>query len=406
MIDSDKKSNHVGILAALTTSLFFVLLNSGSPTPLYPLYKELLDFNNIDLTFIFSSYGFGVLVTLFITRNFKITVKNSKFFLLISFTIIVLSNLGFAFSRSLFLLCAFRFVSGLGSGIATTFINTLLIRFSHGDSAKRAALMGSLALVAGLALGPVISSIYFQVSFFPLSSPAITVAAFVLLSAIAIAVLWPHDSQHRADAKVETAMKDTGHFSKLSFLLAALCVFVSWSYAALILSMGPTTAISVFAVRSPAYFGYCATCYLIVASIFQFILPRFLKPEYSLISGLITQIFSMVIMAVSLEYASILGALISLVLSGISYGAVFIGGAILVNRISVTAPGWNAVPKFYFIIYLFNIVPPIAGWLADKIGLLSALSISIYFFISVYAVFGILTFWHYLLKQPELNHHE
>ncbi|MFV8808889.1 hypothetical protein ACNSPD_02235 [Yersinia enterocolitica] len=36
----------------------------------------------------------------------------------------------------------------------------LLINFSRGDSAKRAALLGSLALVTGLALEPVISSVY------------------------------------------------------------------------------------------------------------------------------------------------------------------------------------------------------------------------------------------------------
>lgn len=34
--------------------------------------------------------------------------------------------------------------------------------------------------------------------------------------------------------------------SKSRFYLLALCVFISWSYAALILSLGPTTAIDVF----------------------------------------------------------------------------------------------------------------------------------------------------------------
>lgn len=67
----------------------------------------------------------------------------------------------------------------------------MLINVSRGDSAKRAALLGSLALVTGLALGPVISSVYAQLAFYPLTSPAVTIAALVFLSAIAIVLLWP-----------------------------------------------------------------------------------------------------------------------------------------------------------------------------------------------------------------------
>ncbi|WP_162199316.1 hypothetical protein [Yersinia nurmii] len=87
-----------------------------------------------------------------------------------------------------------------------------------------------------------------------------------------------------------------------------------------------------------------------------------MKPEFSLILCLIVQVFSMIIMTMVLEIGSVPGAAISLALSGFSYGAVFVGGAILVNTISLTAPGWNAVPKFYFIVYLFNITPLAAGW--------------------------------------------
>lgn len=399
MTSPQTNRSQVNILAALTIALFFILLNSGAPTPLYPLYQATFALSNIDLTLIFSSYGFGVLLALFLSRRLTITDKNARLLLVTSLMVVVVPTLCFSFARSLLALCSFRFISGLGAGTATAIINILLINFSHGDSAKRAALLGSLALVTGLALGPVISSVYSQLAFYPLASPAVTIAALVFLSAIAIVLLWPKNTPLSADvAGVKTAENGTG-FSKPLFYLFALCVFISWSYAALILSLGTTTAIDVFGLQSPAYFGYIATGYLLVAGGVQFTLPRFMKPEFSLVLGLIVQFFSMIIMTMALEIGSVPGAALSLVLSGFSYGAVFVGGAILVNKIALTAPGWNAVSKFYFIVYLFNITPLAAGWLADKIGVLSALLTAIALFMAIYIAFAVLALWALLLRK-------
>ncbi|WP_265556995.1 MFS transporter [Serratia grimesii] len=391
---------HKGILAALTAALFFILLNSGSPTPLYPLYKETFELRNIDLTFIFSSYGFGVLLALFLSRKLNITGKNAKLMLVASLMVVVVPTLCFSFAGSLHALCAFRFISGLGAGMVTAIINTLLIKFSQGDSAKRAAQLGSLALVTGLALGPMISSVYSQLAFYPLASPSVTIATLVSLSALAIVIFWPKHTPPSASAEGAKATENNGaDFSKTRFYLLALCVFISWSYAALILSLGPTTAIDVFGLQSSAYFGYIATSYLLVAGVVQLTLPRFLKPEFSLILGLIAQVFSMVIMTMALEDGSVLSAAISLALSGFSYGAVFVGGAILVNKMSLAAPDWHAVSKFYFIVYLFNATPLVAGWLADKMGVFSALLASIFLFMAIYAVFSVLALWLLLLKK-------
>ncbi|MFJ3264855.1 MFS transporter [Serratia liquefaciens] len=387
------------ILTVLTIALFFILLNSGSPTPLYPLYKETFALDNIDLTFIFSSYGFGVLLALFLSRKLVVTGKNAKALLIASLLAVAVPTLCFSVADSLYALCAFRFASGLGAGVATAIINTLLINFSQGDSAKRAALLGSLALVVGLALGPMISSVYSQLEFHPLVSPAATIAVLVLLSATAIFILWPKNALLAINVGSEKTAVDGAGFSKPVFYLLSVCVLISWSYAALILSLGPTSAIDVFRLKFHASFGYIATGYLLIAGVVQFILPRFTKPEFCLILGLVTQVFSMVIMTIALENRSIVNAMFSLALSGFSYGAVFVGGAILVNKISLAIPGWNAVSKFYFIVYLFNVTPLLAGWLAEKIGIFSALTLLVILFMAVYVVLAMLIIWFLCLKR-------
>lgn len=55
--------------------------------------------------------------------------------------------------------------------------------------------------------------------------------------------------------------------------------------------------------------------------------------------------------------------------------------------------------KFYFIVYLFNIMPPAAGWLADKIGVVSALFAAIVLFMAIYIAFAVLALWALLLRK-------
>lgn len=194
MNSSKTNQTNVAILTALTASLFFILLNSGAPTPLYPLYEMVFFLDKIQLTFIFSSYGFGVLLTFFLSRRFRLTDKSDKTLRMGSLIVVIAPTLCFSFANSLYALCTFRFASGLGAGMAIMVINRLLIKFSHGDGGQRAALLGSLALVTGLALGPIISSIYSQLEFYPLASPAVTIAALVFLSSIAMQILWPKNA--------------------------------------------------------------------------------------------------------------------------------------------------------------------------------------------------------------------
>ena len=399
MFIKQKNTQQTGILVALTTALFCVLLNSGSPTPLYPLYQKLINLDSIQSSFIFSSYGFGVLLALYLSRTLAINRENARSLLVKCLIMVAVPTLCFAFARSIYTLCLFRFISGLGAGTATVIVNILLISFSRGDSTTRAALLGSIALVTGLALGPMVSSVYVQLDFYPLKSPAITIAILVLLSAIAITMVWP---KHEAIAYATTnndPEKGPLSFCRSQFYLLALCVFISWSYAAIILSLGPTAAIDIFKLEKSASFGYVATSYLLIAGVVQLTIPRYMKPELTLLLGLLVQIFSMIVMSIAIYKNSLVCAIVSLAMSGFSYGAVFVGGAILINRLALQAPGWNMVSKFYFIVYLFNISPPAIGWLTDRIGVISALLSAITFFIVIYLVFFICALWTLALKK-------
>lgn len=71
---SQTNRSQVNILAALTIALFLSYC-IVAPLRRYILYIRL---SNIDLTLIFSSYGFGVLLALFLSRRLTITDKNAR----------------------------------------------------------------------------------------------------------------------------------------------------------------------------------------------------------------------------------------------------------------------------------------------------------------------------------------
>lgn len=183
--------------------------------------------------------------------------------------VVVVPAFCFSFARSLLALCTFRFISGLGAGMATA----ILINVSHSASAKRAALLGSLALVTG----------------------------------------------DRPGARADDQQ----------------CL----------LSAG------------------------VLVGVVQFTLTHFMRPEFSLVLGLIVHVFSMLIMTMALER----GSVTSLALSGISYGALFVGGAILVNKMSLAAPGWRA----------------------DKMGVFSALFTAIHRYFHFHGYISYSLHWHY-----------
>ncbi|MBC3217499.1 hypothetical protein [Serratia fonticola] len=272
--------NYKNILSALTLSLFIILLNSGSPTQLYPLYKETFDLSNTNLTLIFAFHGVGVLLALIFSRKLIIVSKNTKKLLVALLIVVVVPTLFFSLVRSLCLLFTFRFISGLGAGTTTAITSTLLINFSSGNSAKRAALLGSLVLLSGLAIGPLISCLYSQLEFHQLVSSAETNAILVFLSTISIVYFWPKNVTINT---CKTSMtEDIPGFFKPLFYLLALCIFIYWPYAILILSLGSTAVIDLFGIKSYVFFCYIAMSYFLVADMTHLTPPRLMKPKFSL----------------------------------------------------------------------------------------------------------------------------
>lgn len=230
-----------GLLFFLALSLTAALMNSSAPTPLYPFYQDHLRLNAVDLTFIFGAYGAGVLLALMTLARIAGHVKDQRFLLLAAIVLVLIGAWLCAACDSLWALCAARAISGLGAGIMTTAVNVTLVRFGPLDNGKLAATLATLAMIIGLALGPVLSGAALQLNLYPASLPFWLIMALVTVAALGVLMLWPrnaiqaHTRVRHEQASLREGLRGIGR----PFHLCAWSVFFSWSFTACIFVIAP-----------------------------------------------------------------------------------------------------------------------------------------------------------------------
>lgn len=73
----------------------------------------------------------------------------------------------------------------------TTAVNVTLVRFGPLDNGKLAATLATLAMILGLAFGPVLSGMALQLNLYPASLPFWSIMALVAVAALGVLALWP-----------------------------------------------------------------------------------------------------------------------------------------------------------------------------------------------------------------------
>lgn len=380
-----------GLLFFLALSLTAALMNSSAPTPLYPFYQDHLRLNAVDLTFIFGAYGAGVLLALMTLARIAGRVKDQRFLLVAAIVLVLIGAWLCAACDSLWALCAARAISGLGAGIMTTAVNVTLVRFGPLDNGKLAATLATLAMIIGLALGPVLSGAALQLNLYPASLPFWLIIALVTVAALGVLMLWPrnaiqaHTRVRHEQASLREGLRGIGR----PFHLCAWSVFFSWSFTACIFVIGPSAAEQQLGLSDRGIFGYSMAIYLLIAGASQLYCKR-LDAARALRSGLVAQCAAFLLLLTALSIHSLTLAALALVIGGYAYGAIFVGSARLINQLAPAHCHAKLVAYFYMTIYLFNAVPIPLGLLVDSIGLAPSVLAALIFFLGLGAVLAVL----------------
>lgn len=380
-----------GLLFFLALSLTVALMNSSAPTPLYPLYKERLQLSAVDLTYIFGAYGVGVLAALVTLAGIAGRIKEQRFLLVPAVVLVLLGAWLCSRCDSLVALCMARMIAGLGAGILTTSVNVSLVRFGPRDNGQLAANLATLAMIIGLALGPILSGMALQADLSPASLPFWLIMAIIASAGVGALVLWPKDvvmlSADHASARssLREGLRGIGR----AFHLCAWSVFFSWSFAACVFVIGPSAAEQQLGLSDHGVFGYCMAVYLLIAGASQWLCRRLDAPR-ALRSGLVAQCAAFLVLLAAFNTHSLPLAAIGLVIAGYAYGAIFVGSARLVNQLAPAHCHAKLVAYFYTTIYLFNAVPVPLGLLVDSLGLASGVLIALTLFLIIGAALALL----------------
>lgn len=384
-VAGDRRSSIFVFLLAL--SLMVSLMNSSTPTPLYPLYKEHFGLSSLDLTLIFGAYGIGVLTALAAMAGLVGTVAELRWLFVPASVLVFIGAGAFAHGTSLGTLCFARLLGGLGSGVMTAVVNIALVRFNPGHNDQRPALVATLAMVSGLALGPLLSGAALQLDIKPMASPFWLIALLGLAAAVASLILWPgrgavHAGTNHAQADRPASLKQALQGIGLPFHLCAWSVFFSWSFAACVFVLGPHVARQIFGLTAPGLFGYVIAAYLLIAGISQLYCQR-LEARQALLGGWLCQCLTFVVLLLACYTHALWLALLGLAIGGYAYGALFVGNARLVNQLAPRHSHGKLISYFYATVYLFNATPVPMGLLVDAYGIASASTLALAVFLII-----------------------
>jgi MFS family permease len=386
----------------LMLALMVALMNSSAPTPLYPFYKEHLQLHAVDLTYIFGAYGAGVLLSLSTVASIAGRMKDLRLLLAPAAFLVFIGAELFAQGSSLWQLCAARLVSGLGAGALTSGINVALVRFGPTDDGKLAALLATLAMVTGLALGPVLSGAALQWGLYPIALPFWTIMVLISVVTLGLLLLWPRKTQAPpANASEGKAASLRGGLKGIGrrFHVYAWSVFFSWSFAACVFVMGPNAAEQLLGVSDRGAFGYVIAIYLLFAGISQLVCQR-LEAWQALVSGLLAQSLAFLTLMVGFDVHSLWLSIAGLLIGGYAYGAIFVGSARLINQLAPAHCHAKLVSYFYMTVYLFNAVPIPLGLMVDAFGISRAVTGSLITFLVIGILLFVVTIKNLSSKHP------
>jgi MFS family permease len=336
------------------------LFASGTPSPIYGIYRELWGFSPLVLTLVYATYAFGVLAALLLAGRVSDAVGRRPVLLAALGTLMAATVL-FMLADSVVWLFVARGVQGLATGAALGAASAALLDLHPRRDPAGVGLTNGVVSAGGLGLGVLVSAAF--VEFLPAPRVLPYVALFVLF-AIALEGVWrmPEPVAERSRLRLTPQWPSVPSAVRRPFLLAALGVISSWSIGGLFLSLGPQLSADLFHTTNHLVAGVPVFALAGSAAVAQIVLGR-TPPWAGAAAGSVALASGMVLIVIA---AFLTGA----VIGGAGFGVAFLGA---LRALSAAIPNEHraaVMSAFYVVAYASLSVPAIAaGVLVTPLGL-------------------------------------
>ncbi|TFV73407.1 MFS transporter [Blastococcus sp. CT_GayMR19] len=355
---------------SIAVLLLLVLAASGVPSPLYRVYQQEFGFSDGVLTVVFGVYAFALLAALLVVGALSDHIGRRP----VLFAALLLQAAGmviFLAADGVGWLLAARVVQGLSMGALTGSLGAALLDFQRSDR-PLGALVNSASPGLGLSIGALGAGLL--VEFVPDPTTWVFGVLTVALVLAAGGVLLLPESSPRTPGAL-ASLRPQVHVpsaQRRDFLLVLPCLVATWALGGLYLALGPSLADEVFAMD-----GDLAGALLILAmqgtAAIGAVLARRLAGERAMVVGALVFAAGVAGTVASLLTGSVTVFFAAAVVSGLGFGAAFLGAMATVTR--GVAPGERAglLSSVFVVGYLAYSVPAIlAGFAAAEIGLQTA----------------------------------
>jgi MFS family permease len=349
-------------------TLVAFLTAAGAPTPLYVMYQRTLHFQAITLTVIFAVYALALLLTLLTVGGLSDFVGRRPV-LAASLVVEAASMFVFMHAHSVAGLLTARILQGLATGAATGAISAYLIDLAPGNRPTLGSLVNTVGPAVGLTFGALLSALLERYVAAPESTVFLSLAvAFIVL--LVVYVFMPETMSRRPGA-VSSLRPRAGVPARVrgAFLAVVPCLFATWASAGLYLALGPSLVTGVLGMRDYLVAG-AAVATVTAAGAATSVAVNNWRPVRAMLVGSATLAVGTGCTILSLWLRSTPVFFVGAAVSGIGFGAAFLGAFRSVAQLATAQDRAELFATVYIVSYLaFSVPAVLAGVAAKPLGL-------------------------------------
>jgi MFS family permease len=343
------------------------LFASGTPSPLYGIYRELWGFSPVVLTLIYATYAFGVLGSLILAGRISDDVGRRPV-LLVALGTLLGTTVLFMLADSVAWLFVARGLQGIATGLALGAASAALLDLHPRRDPAGVGLTNGVVSAAGMGLGVLVSATLVELLPAPRVLPYVTLFVLFAIALVGVARM-PEPVADRARLRLTPQRPSVPRVVRRPFFLAGLAVVSSWSVGGLFLSLGPQLTATLFHTQNHLISGVGVFVLAGCGAIGQLVFGRsapWAGASYGSVALAVGLL--LIVAAASADSSALL--LAGAAIGGTGFGVAFLGA--LRGLSGAIPPEHRAavMSAFYIVAYLSISLPAVlAGVLVTPLGL-------------------------------------
>jgi MFS family permease len=371
------------------------LFASGTPSPLYGIYRDLWGFSPVVLTLVYATYAFGVLAALVLAGRISDDVGRRPV-LLVALTALMGATVLFMLADSVAWLFVARGVQGVATGLALGAASAALLDLHPRRDPAGVGLTNGVVSAGGMGLGVLVSATFVELLPAPRVLPYVALFALFAIALVG-ALRMPEPIARRSRLRLTPQRPSVPPAVRRPFFLAALGVTSSWSIGGLFLSLGPQLSADLFHTSNHLVAGISVFALAGSGAVAQFVFGRSAPWAGAALGSVALAVGLLTIVLATADDSSAL-FLIGAIVGGAGFGVAFLGGLRALSAAIPNEHRASVMSAFYVVAYSALSLPAVvAGVLVTPLGLQSTFEI----FGSVVAVLALVVAFQAWRTRPQ-----